>query len=335
MNAWNEIIGHEWAVEVLADAIEHQRVGHAYLITGIEQVGKATLARTFAMALNCREAKRPCGKCRSCQLIKASRHPDVAVVTPETNKRGKLSLKIETIRELQRSLQLAAYEGLYKIAIIERFDAATLGAANAFLKTLEEPPRNVILILTAIDADSMLDTIKSRCRVVAVRPIPTNTIYQSLVTKWHVPHDQAHLLAHLADGKLGWAVDAATNANLLEQRQARIDQLQTILAGNRVLRFKSAEKLSRTPDQLAPLLNQWITWWRDLFLLSQKTGSDDVLVNIDLRDQLEQLAHKWKEAAIIGSLRKSAEAIRHLEQNANTRLVLENLFLTYPVIREP
>ena len=132
---------------------------------------------------------------------------------PEVSGRGKLTLKIETIRELQQDLNLSAYEARRKVAILTQFDAATIGAANAFLKTLEEPPNKVVLLLTATDADTLLPTISSRCRTIGLRPLPTDLIEQSLTTRWHVPADDAHLLAHLSDGRLGWAVQAGARSN--------------------------------------------------------------------------------------------------------------------------
>ncbi|MFQ5434945.1 MAG: ATP-binding protein, partial [Anaerolineae bacterium] len=238
---WDTIIGHQWAVQMLAGAIKHERVGHAYLITGPEQIGKTTLARTFAQALNCERGagsgQRPCGECRPCQLIAVNRHPDVRVLAPEVSGRGKLTLKIEYVRELLHDLNLKAYEARYKIAIFPRFDAATIGAANAFLKTLEEPPANVILLLTALDADALLPTISSRCRTVALRPLPSDLIEQSLTTRWQVPEDEAHLLAHLADGRLGWAVKAAGDTAVLEMRETHLDWLREAVDGSRVARF--------------------------------------------------------------------------------------------------
>jgi DNA polymerase III subunit delta' len=335
MTNWNQIIGHEWAIQLLSGAIAHQRIGHAYLITGPAQIGKTTLARTFAQALNCeaeRVAERPCGECRACKLIAMDRHPDVRLIEPEVSSRGSLSLKIETIRELQRGLNLAAYEGRYKVAILKRFDAANQNAANAFLKTLEEPPNNVILLLTATDADTLLDTITSRCRTVGLRPLPVSLIEQSLATRWNVPDDQAHLLAHLADGRLGWAVQAAQEPAILQERTDKMAQLQTILAGNRGARFAQADKLANKPEAIPPLLQIWLGWWRDLLLLSQggENGRFASLTNINQQATLHQQAQSWGKKAILRSLQETRHALWQLDRNANTRLVLENLFLVYP-----
>ncbi len=331
-NTWNQIIGHDWAVQLLAGAIEHNRVGHAYLITGPEYVGKATLARTFAQALNCTgSGERPCGQCRACHLIAADRHPDVRLVEPEVSGRGKLTLKIETIRELQKDLNLSAYEARRKVAILTRFDAATIGASNAFLKTLEEPPNKVVLLLTATDADTLLPTISSRCRTIGLRPLPTDLIEQALTTRHHVPDEDAHLLAHLADGRIGWAIQAAADSAILEARAEHLNWLREALDGNRVARFALADKLARKPELLPAILQTWLSWQRDLTVLAQGvTRSGVPLTNIDQQTELERLARAWTPQQALASLKQTNLALWQLERNANTRLVLENLFLIFP-----
>lgn len=333
MSNWNQIIGHEWAVKLFQSAIEHNRVGHAYLITGPDHIGKATLARVFAQAVNCPEPNAPCGECRSCKLIASGRHMDMRLVTPEVSGRGKQSIKIDAIRQLQQDLTLSAYEAKKKIAIIERFDTTTIGAANAFLKTLEEPPNNVMLLLTANDADTLLPTISSRCRTVNLRPLPTPLIEQSLTTRWRVPEEQATLLAHLADGRLGWAVQAFEDGTILENRQNQLEALYEALDGNRVKRFAVADRLARKPEQLPVLLQTWLSWWRDAVRLAQQNDVNTAVVpltNLDASEKLRQLAAKWTPADVLESLKTTNQSLWQLERNANTRLVIENLLLIYP-----
>ncbi len=336
MSEWQNVIGHDWAVEMMAGGITHGRTGHAYLITGPDHLGKTTLARTFAQALNCEsEGERPCGRCRPCMLIAADHHPDVQLLEPEVSGRGKLTLKIDVIRELQRHLNLSAHEARYKIAILKRFDAATIGAANAFLKTLEEPPENVILLLTANDADTLLPTISSRCRTVNLRPLPPSLIEQSLTTRWHVAEDQAHLLAYLADGRIGWAVLAGEDKTILQTRAANLEYLRDALTGSRVSRFRLAEKLARKPENLPQILQTWLSWWRDVNLLVRQHDVSAALTNIDERSLLEETARATDEESALASLKQTDLALWQLERNANTRLVIENLLLTYPyVMRE-
>lgn len=329
---WNAIVGHEWAVDVLRSAILYDRVGHAYLITGPAQVGKTTLALTFAQALLCsadNPAARPCGSCDQCVRVQGGHHPDVQVVEPEISSRGRASIKIETMRELQRGLQLAPFHGRYKIAILTGFDAANANAANAFLKTLEEPPEHVILILTATEADSLLDTIRSRCRVVAIRPLPTATIEQTLTTTRHLPPEEARRLAHAADGRLGWALHAVDDPSLLQTRSDRIDLLRDMLGASRVERFKLAGALKKQSEQVPPLLQLWLSFWRDALLLV--TGqSSAALTHVDYAGPLSQLAHAFSAEQILAAVNDTQTALWQLERNANVQLVLENLLLSYP-----
>lgn len=335
MSNWDNIVGHNWAVEMLAQGLANDRLGHAYLITGPDQVGKTTLARTFAQALNCEapEGERPCGHCRPCKLIAADRHTDVRLITPEVSGRGKLTIKIETIRRLPSDLTLTRREARYMVAILERFDTATIGAANAFLKLLEEPPDKVILLLTALEADMILPTIASRCRTLNLRPLSPDLIEQKLATYFPIPIENATLLAHLAGGRLGWAIQAVQDESILKTRAEQLAQLHEALAGRRVARFNLADKLSRKPETLPDLLKTWLSWWRDLTLLSQRRGQPIslMLTNVDEVPRMEPLASAWREVQITHSLNQTNEALWQLERNANTRLVLENLLLGYPL----
>jgi DNA polymerase III subunit delta' len=335
--AWDEVVGHEWAVDLLREAIIHGRVGHAYLFTGPRHVGKTTLALHFAQALNCDASKeaRPCGQCRNCRFIAAGRHPDVRLVAPEESSRGNLAMKIEQIRDLQQGLSLASYEARWKVALLTEFDSATTGAANAFLKTLEEPPAGVALFLTARDADAVLPTIASRCRIIALRPLPAGQIASALESRWRLPVAQARLLAHLADGRLGWAIQAMADQSLLSERGQQLDQLQEALGGSRVERFDLAETLARKPEALPAVLSTWLSWWRDLALLAWGRGDGAAadtaaITNVDAEDDLVALSRRWERPAILRALQQTQRTLWQLEHNANTRLALEYLLLVYP-----
>ncbi|MDX1412544.1 MAG: hypothetical protein R3293_00025 [Candidatus Promineifilaceae bacterium] len=336
MSRWNRIVGHDWAVQLLDGSLMHGRIGHAYLISGVEQIGKTLLARTFAQGLNCGASpdERPCGQCRTCKLIETDHHPDVRLILPEISGRGKLSLKIDQIRILQKELNLSPYEAKYRVAIIKRFDTANINAANAFLKTLEEPPSNVILLLTTLDSHTLLPTITSRCRTINLRPVASDLIEETLMTRHGVSSDDALLLSRLANGRIGWAIDASKDPEILQHRQNQLALLRESLHGKRVSRFTLAEKLSRKPEVLPIMLRTWLSWWHDLALLAIRNdfyGPPLPISNIDFKQQLETLAHSWPEDRIMNSFKQTELAIWQLERNANSRLVLENLFLKYPL----
>ncbi len=336
MSGWNKLVGHDWAVQLLTSAIANERIGHAYLITGAEQIGKTTLARIFAQALNCEapSQERPCNQCRTCHLIATDHHPDVRFIQPQISERGKHSIKIDQIRLLQQELNLSPYEARTRLAILKRFDTANINAANAFLKTLEEPPSKVVLLLTANDADSLLPTIASRCRTIGLRPLSSALIEESLMIQWGIGADEAQLLSHLAAGRLGWAVQASHNNTILAERQNQLAHLRNTLESNRVRRFALAGKLTGKPESLPALLRTWLSWWHDLALLAFHGDSFVPAVpisNIDQKHQLAEYAHEWNREWILSGFKQTGQAIWQLERNGNVRLVLENLFLSYPL----
>lgn len=331
--AWSSLVGHKWAVDLLRGALVNERVGHAYLFTGPEHIGKTTLARLFGQAINCLDPvieRRPCGQCRSCQLIAADRHPDVRLLEPEISGRGKRTLKIDEVRDMQHDLSLAAYEARSKVAILTYFDAATAGAANAFLKTLEEPPSNVILLLTAPEADALLPTITSRCRVMALRPLARAEVHTALLERWGASVDEARRLSHLADGRPGWARRALHEPALIEEREAHLGLLREAIPGDRVVRFDLAERMAKEAEILPDLLRTWLSWWRDATLLACGTSNTSVLVNVDQLGLMHRLVARWQKQQLMTALAKTREAVWQLEHNANARLVVENLLLTYP-----
>ena len=218
MSPW-PVIGHEWATELLAQAIRGGRPSHAYLFTGLSQVGKTTLARAFAQALLCETGQgAPCGgsvdPCRTCQRVAQGRYPDVQFIAAEKN-----AIQIDQVRALQADAAVAPLEGRRKIFIIQEIERATLPAANALLKSLEEPPPQVILLLTATRRDQVLPTILSRCQLVGLRPLPLEQVQTALQERWHVDEERAALLARLSGGRLGWAVTAHTDPELWQARE--------------------------------------------------------------------------------------------------------------------
>jgi DNA polymerase-3 subunit delta' len=150
------------------------------------------------------------------------------------------------------------------------------------------------------------------------------------VERWAVEPDLAHLLAHLASGRIGRAVTLAQNPDLLAERESRLESLYEFLEGSRVKRFAAADRLARDPEALSEILQLWLGFWRDLVLSAIVAGDDRAISNVDQIDRLARYARTWPSEAILNSLRRTEEALWQLERNANTRLVLENLLLTYP-----
>jgi DNA polymerase-3 subunit delta' len=316
------VIGHNWAVELLWQGVRSGRLGHAYLFVGPGRVGKMTLAKTFTQAIECETADRPCGTCRNCQLVSADKHPDVLILSPEKER-----IRIESIRELQHSVSLSPVEGRYRVCIIGQIDQATLAAANSLLKTLEEPPPKVVLLLTADQLESVLPTIVSRCQVIHLRPLSTQQVVSALQARG-VAQERASLLGHLARGRMGWAIQAAEDEGILQERERILSELVEWADGTYTRRFAWAQELSKQPERVPEVLDVLASWWRDVLILS--SGSRTPIANIDRHAQLAQ----WSARYGIGTARQALESIRdtvwRLAHNANVRLALEVLALDMP-----
>ena len=318
-----QVVGNKWAVDLLKRTLAGERMAHAYLLTGPPQIGKRSLALNFAQALNCLDEEKPCGQCLACGKIAQGSHPDVQVIEGE---RG--ILKIDQMRALRHEAALSPLEGRWKVYIIRQMEQATAEAANCLLKTLEEPPSHVILMLTASQAEALLPTIVSRCQMFNLRPLAIETVQASLQERWRVDAERAELLARLSGGRLGWAVAASQNDAILDQRERHLDEMRELIGQGRVERLEHAQQLSRNPEAAPELLHLWLSWWRDLLLAA--SGSSAGIINMDRENTLRDQAQRYS----LGQARNFVEALRtavwRLEHNANARLTLEVLMLSLP-----
>ncbi len=321
------IIGHEWAVGLLRHGVSTETLSHAYLLTGSQGIGKTTLARSLAAALLCTSTpdQRPCGHCRSCQLVLRDAHPDVHLV--ESASVGE-SLKIDQVRDLQRRMALTPAEGRWRVAILRRFQEATPSAANALLKTLEEPPSYGLLLVLARSVDQLLPTIISRCQHLSLRPLPVFQIEQALVQRWEADPEHAKLLAHLSAGRLGWAVRALRSEAALEHREERIQQLDQLLGSTLRERFRVAEKLASDAKATQETLDLWTSWWRDVALVA--SGASVSLIHIDQRQTLSAHARRFGLRRSVDVVDAVLDTRDRLQRNANPRLALEVLMLDLP-----
>jgi DNA polymerase-3 subunit delta' len=323
---WN-LLGNEWAVDMLRKHVTHGATRHAYLFTGPSGLGRRTLALRFAQALNCTQRPQPgvpCGNCRDCRQIEAMSHPDLTIIQAE-NEGG--TLKVEQVREARRSLSLTPYQSRYRVSIFLRFQEAKDSAANALLKTLEEAPSYAVLILTADNPEQLLPTIVSRCEVLRLRPVPIERLAEFL--KAHGAADEkARLIAHISGGRPGHALRLLQDPSALSFRDEKLADLQSLLPAGRVDKFAYAEKLAKDRDMMRSVLLLWLSFWRDVMLRSG--GASTPPDNIDRARDVESLAGSLDLSETRRVVSNLERALARLEANVNPRLLAEVLLLDWP-----
>ena len=308
--------GQNQARELVGRSLAGDRLPHAYLFRGPEGVGKQLFARGLAAAINCKVSHglSACGKCSSCIKFAAGSHPDFLSVAPE-----KGAIKIGTIRELIRKLSFAPYEAELRVVLIEDVHTMRQEAANSLLKTLEEPPDNNLLILTADSSGALLQTIISRCQVIpfyALTVPETTTILRTVAPE--MDEKTAQLLARLAEGSPGKAL-------LFYQRElvAFCLELVALLAdpeasGDRAVGklLQMAERMAALKDDLPRLLGLVRLWIRDSLLegVGQDGGTGFGIARKD-----------WNNKQYFAKLQAVDRAEKELGRNCNRTLVCEVL----------
>jgi DNA polymerase-3 subunit delta' len=323
---WN-LIGHEWAVDMLKKHVSTGTTRHAYLFAGPPGLGRRTLALRFAQALNCQtplEAGIPCGHCRDCKQIEAMQHADLTVVQAESESG---TLKVDQIREARRSLTFKPYQANYRVALFLRFQEANDNAANALLKTLEEAPSYAVLILTADNPEQLLPTIVSRCEVLRLRPLKIESI-QSALENRSIESNQARLIAHISGGRFGYALRLIENEALLERREERLNDLQSLISASRVEKFAYADKLARDKESMRQAVLIWLSYWRDVMLRSAQAKTP--LVNVDRNLEIEDLAERLDLSMARRAVNNFEDVLEKMDRNVNSRLLAEVLLLDLP-----
>ncbi len=307
------LYGQTRAKELLGRSLTSGRIAHAYLFRGPEGVGKKLFAAAMAKALNCRVSGpgSACGECFSCKKFTSGNHPDYIVESPE-----KGAIKIARVREVCESLSYPPYESDTRVVVMEDVHTMRQEAANSLLKTLEEPPKDNVIILTADISRSVLTTISSRCQVIPFFPLRQSETIEILTGKDHgLMKEHAAILARLAEGSPGRAlllhetemVETWQNVvNVLEDPRYKDDKHVGMI-------LQIAEQMAALKENLLPLLGLLRIWLGDLMVKTTMSSS-----HVEENDNLRVREILTKIEAIDG-------AEQQLSRNCNRSLVCEIL----------
>lgn len=305
-----QLIGHQQKIEFLKKEVTDQRLSQAYLVYGVEGIGKRLALLFFAQWLFCTadddsnelsllgdsEPKlKPCGECSSCKKIENSQHPDLFLIEAE-NKR----IKIDSIRQLQKSLTRAPMEASYKFVIINDAHLMTLQASNSLLKTLEEPPKDTLIFLISPNLFQILPTIRSRSRRLFFTSPPTEELVPLLKEQWGVDEKVARQYLKTTDGSPGLSYQLTE-----ENFSKAIDSWNQL-----------SQQKKRSFNLIHETVDEMIKLDVDLSLLLEVLKKRLFTV-MEERDQWGRIEH-------IDAMNRAQVDIK---RNVNKTLVLENLFI--------
>jgi DNA polymerase-3 subunit delta' len=325
---FRDLTGHERPIAVLKAALSHGRLAHAYLFHGEARIGKSRVATRLVQALHCERPGAPddpdgCGTCRACQQVEARTHPDFLVIEPD-RELATPQIKIEQVREIEQQFIYRPLMGERKVCLIDEADRLTIGAANALLKTLEEPPGHGLFLLISSRPHALPVTIRSRCQALRFTTPARTQVEAALILRRELPPADARFLAVFTEGRIGEALTMDIDELRARQREClELVSPATLTSTTAIL--SAAESLAKA-DRGVEILS-WLTRWiRDLVLV-RVGGDQEQILHLDHLAQLRQYAGRADLDLLLTLLneieRTEQQAARHL----NLHMALETTLL--------
>ncbi len=323
------LLGHNKVKQYLKSCLQNESLGHAYLFSGPQHTGKIFTASLIASTLLCENAggKKPCNNCNSCSQISKNLHPDVTFVTLQE---GKKNITIDQIRDLQHALSLRSFLANYKITIIENAELLNEEAANALLKTLEEPGEKTLFILCTASKEALPQTITSRCQTIQFNLVP-----QYLIENWLISRGkskkEARVIARFSEGRPGIATQMLLDESFLNERTEHNNTLIELLKSDLNEKFAVINTLIQSSDfqnndeSIDLFLKDWIILLRDIILVKNNIQhvSNTLFIN-----QISALACNMNIDTIQRAIINISASRKLVKQSVNPKLILENLVLS-------
>lgn len=325
MTGFGDIIGHEQIIEHFRSALKNHQVSHAYILNGENGSGKNMLAKAFAKALVCEAGYGDsCNMCRACHQFDSGNHPDVKWITHEKAN----SIGVDEVREqINNDIVIKPYSSKYKIYIVPDADMMSVQAQNALLKTIEEPPAYAVILLLTTNADAFLQTIRSRCVMLDIKPVSDEKIREFLMKKRQVPDYKAEVCAAFARGNVGRAVALASSERFNELKDVTVSLLRRLGDIRRYDILQEIKPLNDFKDDIREFFDLVLFWYRDV-LLYKAAGSEEQLI---FREQALEIRRQAEKSTYHG-LQQILEAIetadRRIRANVNFDLTMELLAMT-------
>ncbi len=325
MAGFKDIIGQENLKEHLINAIQADKISHAYVIQGELGAGKEFIAKIFAKTIQCERGEtEPCEECRSCKQIENNNHPDVIWVTHEKPN----SIGVEDIRgQINNDMGIKPYYGPKKIYIIKDAQKMTVQAQNALLKTLEEPPAYGVILLLTTNAEALLPTILSRCVILHMRPAEDKKIVDYLMKQLQVPDYKASVCAAFARGNVGKAKALAENEDFEHIKEEAVSLLKYIQDMEISEIVAAVKKISDFKLDVNNYLDIIAVWFRDILLFKATKDVNSLIFKEEIQ-YIKRTADRSSYEGIENVIEAIDKAQTRLSANVNFDLTMELLFLT-------
>lgn len=319
---FKEIIGHEKQIESLKNSIRRGTVSHSYLFEGEEGLGKKLVAHAFSKALLCESGQdEPCNVCNSCIKFDSFNHPDFKAISPTND-----VIPIKEIVDLVKDTSVMPFESKRKVYIIDDCHTMRLESQNALLKTLEEPPEYITIILITSQKDKIIPTILSRCQIIKFHSLDSSKIVNILVEKYNLEVNRARFIANFSKGSLKKTLELAISSDFFNMREKVISIIDSLLKGEKIKAITSMDFFNENKEHAEEILDIMIYWFRDLLILKE-TGDIDLLINKDMVEKLS--SQTFIDLRKINDIiYRIDETKTNLKRNVNYNLLIETMLLS-------
>lgn len=327
MKTFEEILGQKAIKEHFITAIQADKISHAYILNGEEGMGKMELAEAFALTLLCENREKdsavPCLSCHACKQVLSHNHPDLIYVSHE--KPG--SIGVDDIRsQINDTVAIRPYSSKYKIYIVNEAEKMTGQAQNALLKTIEEPPAYVVILLLTTNQEQFLPTILSRCVQMNLKPLRDGDIKTYLVQKEKISEDKAEVYAAFARGNLGKAVHLAESEEFQAVYQTMLALLKHLRSMDIAELMETIRKLKDDNLNLDECLDFMQLWYRDV-LMFKVTKDMNLLIFKEEYSAINDMSKNSSYQGLEAVLESIEKARARLRANVNMELVMELMLL--------
>ena len=316
---YKDIVGHELVVQSLKRSVKNNNISHFYLFEGEGGLGKRTLGRTFAKTLLCEEkGEEPCNRCGSCIKFDHLNHPDYHEIEPE-----KGIIRKGQVEEIIRGMSMSPFGGDRKVFLMDQAHLMNKEAQNAMLKSLEEPPIYVHMILVTSSSKNLLPTIVSRGQQIRFGQIPISLVAEYLVQREGMATDEARFIAEFSKGSLGRAVQLCSSEDFFQIRDWIIELMDLLIRGESWKIFSAVERFTEEKERVQELLDIMLFWFRDL-MVYKSTGDLSLVINSDKEKLLSEQSFLDLDR-INDIIKKIQDTSMNLQLNVNYQLSIETM----------